>query len=923
MIGQTISHYQLLQKLGEGGMGEVYLAEDTILGRKVALKFLPEIMQKDPVAQKRFLQEAKAAAGLDHPYICHIHEIGEAEGKQFIVMEYVAGENLMDLLQKGSLPLKQTLRIALEVAEALEVAHLQNIVHRDLKPANIMLNPQGHAKVMDFGLAKQVAPLEDAHSQVQTLTAATQQGSILGTVAYMSPEQARGEAVDARSDIFSFGILLYEMASGQHPFRRPSATETMTCILRDSPPPLQKVVRKPPPALDQILTKALAKDRSQRYQKMQDLTSDLRSVWERVVPAAWFTPLRLTAAFLLLLVLTTVWWWWTRPAPGPPADARLHEPVSVLLADFKNETGEAIFDQVLEQAMAIGLEGAPFITSYDRGRARKSAEQIKAGTTALGEDMARLVAQRDGINIIIAGSIGRQGDSYKISARAIDPGTGKSLLQEENVVRSKDEVLTAVGKLSARVRTALGDTTPESSQQSTETFTAASLEAAQNYARGQELQGQGQWEKAIPFYAKAIELDQSFGRAYAGLAVMHRNLGHSEEAGKHYEQAVAYLDRMTDREKYRTRGGYYVTVRNFPKAIDEFKALVEQYPADFVGHNNLALAYFLGRNMPQALEEGRKAVAIYPKNAVMRSNLALYAMYSGDFQTALNEAEGILKTDPSSESAHLCLALSLLGEGQSEKAVAVYRRLQNLSPAGASLAGGGLADLALAQGNFSEAQAILEKDLATDKQRSDTEAVARKSLMLGSVALALRQPQLAIRAADQALSSTAIDPVIYSASLLYLEADRAEKAAALAAQLSKNLNTEPRLYAKLIQGEIELRKGQTQQALKLFQDAKSLTDAWLARFALGRAYLQAGAFTEAHSEFETCFKRRGEAVAVFLDDYPSYSYFPPVHYYLGRAQEGLKSAAAADSYRTFLSFRKESIDALAVDARRRLDSLAQ
>ena len=279
MVGQTISHYKVLEKIGEGGMGEVYLAEDQTLDRKVALKFLPDFMQQDPVAEKRFLREAKSAAALDHPFICNIYEAGVEDGKSFISMEYVRGENLKDKLEQGLLSLKDALEMATEIAEALETAHEANIVHRDLKPSNIMLTPDGHVKVMDFGLAKQLFPSRDTDAQEQAITAGlTKTGITLGTLAYMSPEQLRGDPVDTRSDIFSFGIVLYEMLTGTDPFQRPQPMETASAILKDDPPLLSRYLNEVPPFLERVMGKMLAKGPDSRYQGVHDVGTDLRQL---------------------------------------------------------------------------------------------------------------------------------------------------------------------------------------------------------------------------------------------------------------------------------------------------------------------------------------------------------------------------------------------------------------------------------------------------------------------------------------------------------------------------------------------------------------------------------------------------------------------------------------------------------------------
>lgn len=891
--GDTIHHYEILELLGKGGMGEVFLARDTVLDRQVALKFLPKKLREDPTARQRFLREAKAAAALDNPFICKIYEMGEIEGKDFIAMEYVAGQTLQARIQEGPLSLNEAFQVATEIAEALEVAHGKQIVHRDLKPANIMITEQGHAKVMDFGLAKRLSSMEPVDSQAETVMDdptsghLTKVGATVGTLPYMSPEQARGEELDARSDIFAFGVLLQEMLSAEHPFKRESGAELLTAILRDEPPPLPVEVTDAIPNMALIVARAMAKEVNQRYSDIQELTRDLRELREEVggkmkPTVKWSL---IAAALVLVMMLLGGTWWFARLSP--PAPVEEPQTMSVLIADFQNQTGDPVFDGALEQTLAIGMEGASFITTYNRGQARRIAEQLQEGVTDLDQPAARLVAQREGINVIIDGSISQEGEGYGVSLKAIDAITGEALVSRETTAASKDDVLAAIGELAVQTRNALGDTTPESVQLAAEeTFTAASLEAAQNYAIAQDLQAVGNWQEAVGYYSQAVELDPTLGRAYAGLAAMHHNLGQPEEAGKYYQMAMERIDRMSDREKYRTRGGYYISVRNFQKAIEEFSALVGQYPADDSGLSNLALAHFYARNMSQALEQGRRGVEIYPKNTLSRANLALYAMYSGDFETAISEAAQVVELNPAYEFAYISLGLSELAQGEPGRAAETYRRLEEVSERGSSLAAIGLADLALYQGRLTDAAGILERAIASDLANNNAPEAGRKLASLAHTKLLQNQPTEAVAKADQALAESQEERVLFEAARIYLRADQEAKALEMAAELGSHLEAEPRAYARLIEGEVQLDDGQAREALNHFQEAQELLDTWLGRFDLGRAYLEAGAFTEAYSELEQCVKRRGEATAVFLDDLPTFHYFPPVYYYLGRAQEG-------------------------------------
>jgi tetratricopeptide (TPR) repeat protein len=522
---------------------------------------------------------------------------------------------------------------------------------------------------------------------------------------------------------------------------------------------------------------------------------------------------------------------------------------------------------------------------------------------------------------VVAGSIIPATQGYKLLGKVIDATTSKVIAEKEAKVTTKEYVLTATGELAASIRKALGDTTPELAQRAAaETFTAGSLEAAHSYAKAQELHTAGKWVDATPYYMRAIELDPNFGRAYSGLAVMYWNSGRREESEKYFQMALAKIDRMTDREKYRTRGSYYINKKNYPKAIEEFSSLVKEFPADSVGYANLALAYFYTRNFTKAIEESRRSIAIYPKTVFSRNNLALYALNAGDFETATREAQATLQLNPTHERAHLNLALAELARGHTEQAVEKYRKLQGLSARGASMAATGLADIALLEGRVADAVAELEKGIAADLASNSSGEAAKKLVTLANAQLALGHKAEAVKAADQAIAKSKEQTVLFRAGRVYLETGSDAKMHSVLNELNSRLEPEPRLYGKLLEGEARLRRGKALEALPLFEQAHNLSDSWLGRFDRGRAYLEAGYFAEASSEFEICLKRSGEALAVFPDDTANYYYFPPVYYYLGRAQEGLKSPGAADSYRKFLGMKGKADanrDPLIADARQR------
>lgn len=924
--GDKIKHYEIISPIGKGGMGEVYLAQDSILDRRVAIKFLPESMQKDSGARIRLLREAKAAASLDHPFICKIYETGEIDGKAYIVMEYIEGKDLREKFDEGLLPLRDALQMTLEIAEALEKAHENGIIHRDLKPANIMHTAQGHVKVMDFGLAKQILPGGDEESITKTLTQApeTERGAIVGTLAYMSPEQARGEKIDARSDIFSLGIILYEMASGKHPFSKPSAIETLSSILRDSTPALSIKPKMVNPLLTPILRRALAKETGNRYQSIKELIVDIQKLQQNIVGGPRFIqrglPLIAGTIVVIAMLLTGIWWFVLR---GKVSSTEVvQEPISVLITDFQSQIDDPVFDEALEQLIGISLEGAPFISIFARAQARSLANQLDPSSDGqLSINLAQLISTREGISVVVDGSIEKSGDGYEIKVWALDPVKNEKIADASRKIKAKAEVGKAVDYISAKLRSKLGDTQTKSTQAfAGETYTASSLAAMNAFAKGQEILFLGKREEAIQWFEKALDNDPNLGRAYVSLGTIYSNLQQHDKAEEYYQMAFARIDQMSEREKHRTRGSYYIIKKNYPKAIEEFKALIEKFPADSVGYMNLALAYFYAREMAMAAEVGRHAVELYPKDVPKRFNLVWYLIGAGDFETAEQEVHKVIELDSDYKEAYVCKALIEINQGRMDQATETYRRLEIHSAQGAaSLATTGMADLAAIEGRISDAIAILRKGVKFDLENGQPFIAADKYIALAQMYMIQGNNKLAVEAANNALDTFRREEFMFSAAEIYVQNGGVDNARNLASELSKKIQPDHRVYAKLIGGELSMARGDLPGAIQIFLEAQAIADTWLCRYLLGRAYLEAGYFSEAYSEFELCLKRRGEATSVHFNDLPTYRYLPPVYYYLGRAQEGLKSPAAADSYETFLLIKeKGEVDWMVKDARRRL-----
>jgi tetratricopeptide (TPR) repeat protein/predicted Ser/Thr protein kinase len=922
-IGTVLgSRYEILELLGEGGMGAVYKAADREVDRIVALKVIRPQMALNPEILARFKQELLLSSKVTHRNVIRIYDLGEAQGVKFITMEFLDGENLHDILrQRQKLSIAEAVDIMEQVANGLAAAHREGIIHRDLKPANIMVEKNGRIVVMDFGLARTFSG-----------DGMTQTGMMLGTMEYMSPEQAQGLEVKASSDIFTIGLILYELLAGVTPFYAESAIASLLKRTQQRAAPLADVDRNIPGSLSNIVAKCLEKEPAHRYQSAKDLVADLRA-WQgksgkvsassmrlrlnRIRELPW-TYLVVSGVATAVIAVGIAWFILGKQRALKPEP---HGPVSVLVGDFTNHTGDPVLDETIEPMLGVALEGASFINSYSRGDARRLAAKLPNPTNKLDEQSARLVAVSQGVNVVITGDISLRGGEYDISAIALDSVSGSVLAKADITVSNKQEIVSDLPKLVVPFRKALGDATPASRQfeQVSGGFTAASLEAVHQDALGVEEQFAGKFQEAFNSFQKAAELDPQFARAYTGMAAMEENLGKSADAVKYMKLAMQHVDRMTERELYRNRGLYYLTTGEWQNCVQEYSKLVTRYPADRVGQNNLASCYTQLRDAPKALEAAQHAVEIVPKGVGPRLNLAFISVFAGDFTSGDKEAHTALTISPSAAQAYLVLAEAQLGQGQIEKSAEDYHQLEKFGSDGASIAAVGLADLAAYQGKYAEAARILTQGIDADLTAKMTDSAARKYVALANMEELQGHHAAAFADIDKALANSQTAQIQFLAAISYVDAGDLAKAQKLAANLSSQLSGEPQSYGKIIEGMIALKRKDAKGAVKQIAAAIHLLDTWIGRFELGRAYLEAGAYTEADSEFDQCMHRRGEAIELFMDNTPTYTYFPPIYYYQGRAREGMKSQGFADFYKTYLSIRGgSSEDPLVPEIRHRL-----